>query len=93
MDSKWKWPALKIARWGLQHGEFFDLYDVAYQFGMPPHEAGKVMSYLRSLRHVEKEAETRRCKPEPGRMACRRIFIKVLAIHSDPDKVQMCQAT
>lgn len=58
MDSKWKWPALKIARWGLQHGQFFDLYDVAYRLGIPPHEAGKVMSYLRSLRHVEKEAET-----------------------------------
>ena len=39
---------------GLQHGEFFDLYDVAYQLGIPMHEASKVMIYLRSLRHVEK---------------------------------------
>ncbi len=39
---------------GLQHGEFFDLYDVAYQLGIPIHEASKVMIYLRSLRHVEK---------------------------------------
>ncbi|MEZ6970360.1 hypothetical protein ACB040_13745 [Aeromonas sp. S11(2024)] len=88
MDSKWKWPALKVARWGLQHGEFFDLYDVAYWLGIPLQEASKVMCYLRSLRHVEKEAETRRCKPELGRMARRRIFIKVLAIHSEPEKNQ-----
>lgn len=86
MDSKWKWSALKVARWGLQHGQFFDLYDVAYRLGIPPHEAGKVMSYLRSLRHVVKEAETRKCRPEPGRMACRRIFIKVLAIQQGQDQ-------
>ncbi|MFM5578335.1 hypothetical protein ACET7N_06415 [Aeromonas veronii] len=88
MDSKWKWPALKVARWGLQHGEFFDLYDVAYRLGIPLHEASKVMCYLRSLRHVEKEAETRRCKPELGQIARRRIFIKVLAIHPEPEKEQ-----
>lgn len=87
MHSKWRWPALKVARWGLQHGDFFDLYDVAYQFGIPIHEAGKVMLYLRSLRYVEKQAETRHCKPEPGRMATRRIFIKVLAIHPESIKV------
>lgn len=74
---------MKVARWGLQHGEFFDLYDVAYQFGIPINEAGKVMLYLRSLRYVEKQAETRHCKPEPGKMAARRIFIKVLAIHPE----------
>lgn len=79
---------MKVARWGLQHGEFFDLYDVAYQFGIPIHEAGKVMLYLRSLRYVEKQAETRHCKPEPGKMAARRIFIKVLAIHPEPIKVE-----
>lgn len=83
MDSKWKWPAMKVARWGLQHGEFFDLYDVAYRLGVPHHEAGRVMQYLRSLRHVEKLAETRPCSPEPGKMSARRIFIKVLAIHSE----------
>ena len=79
---------MKVARWGLQHGEFFDLYDVAYLLGIPIHEAGKVMLYLRSLRCVEKLAETRRCKPEAGRMAARRIFIKVLAIHPEPIKVE-----
>lgn len=42
---------------GLCHGEFFDLYDVAYQLGIPIHEAGKVMIYLRTLRHVEKQGE------------------------------------
>ncbi len=88
MYSKWRWPALKVARWGLQHGKFFDLYDVAYQLGIPLHEAGKVMIYLRSLHHVEKQAETRCCKPEAGRMAARRIFIKVLAIHPEPVKVE-----
>lgn len=79
---------MKVARWGLQNGEFFDLYGVAYQLGMPPHEASKVMCYLRSLRYVEKEAETRHCKPEPGRMALRRIYIKVLAIHPEPVKAE-----
>jgi len=84
MDSKWKWPALKVARWAFKHGEFFDLYDVSYLLGIPVSDAGKVVLYLRSLRCVEKLAETRRCKPEPGRMARRRIFIKVLAIHQEP---------
>lgn len=86
MDSKWRLPALQVARWGLQHGDFFDLYDVASQFGMTVYEAGKVMYYLRSLLYVEKHAETRRCKPVPGRMSGRRIFIKVLAIHPEPAK-------
>lgn len=84
MDSKWKWPALKGARWDLQHGEFFDLYDVAYQLGIPLNEAGKVICYLRSMRYVEKLAEMRRCKLVPGRMPDRRIFSKVLPIHSEP---------
>ncbi|WP_033138494.1 hypothetical protein [Aeromonas finlandensis] len=88
MDSKWKWPALKVARWAFKHGEFFDLYDVSYLLGIPASDAGKVVLYLRSLRYVEKEAETRRCKPEPGRMACRRVFIKVLAIYPEPTNAQ-----
>lgn len=46
------------------------------------------MLYLKSLRYVEKQAETQHCKPEPGRMAARRIFIKVLAIHPEPIKVE-----
>ncbi|MFQ1753547.1 hypothetical protein [Aeromonas veronii] len=88
MDSKWKWPALKVARWAFKHGEFFDLYDVSYLLGIPASDAGKVVLYLRSLRCVEKLAETRRCKPEPGRMARRRVFIKVLAIYSEPVKAE-----
>ncbi|MFM5647077.1 hypothetical protein ACET7Q_02495 [Aeromonas veronii] len=86
MGSKWKWPALKVARWAFKHGEFFDLYDVSYLLGIPVSDAGKVVLYLRSLRCVEKLAETRRCKPEPGRMARRRICIKVLAIYPEPVK-------
>lgn len=46
------------------------------------------MCYLRSMRHVEKEAETRRCRPEPGQLAVRRIFIKVFAIHPELEKEQ-----
>ncbi|MFM5346389.1 hypothetical protein [Aeromonas caviae] len=86
MDSKWKWPALKVARWAFKHGEFFDLYDVSYLLGIPTSDAGKVVLYLRSLRWIEKLAETRRCKPEPGRMARRRVFLKVLAIYPEPVK-------
>ncbi len=43
MDSKWKWPALKVARWAFQHGKFFDLYDVSYLLGIPASDAGKVV--------------------------------------------------
>lgn len=88
MDSKWKWPALKVARWGLQHGEYFDLYDVSYLLGIPASDASKLVIYLRSLRCVEKQAETRCCKPDPERMAVRRIHIKVLAIHPEAEKEQ-----
>lgn len=88
MDSKWKWSALKVARWALKHGEFFDLYDVSYLLGIPASDAGKVVLYLRSLRCVAKLAETRRCKPEPGRMARRRVFIKVLAIYPEQVKTE-----
>ncbi len=84
MDSKWKWSAMKVARWAFKHGEFFDLYDVSYLLGIPTSDAGKVVLYLRSLRCIEKQAETRCCKPEPGRMACRRVFLKVICIHQSP---------
>ncbi|WP_323063530.1 hypothetical protein [Aeromonas jandaei] len=84
MGSKWRWPALKVARWALNHGEFFDLYDVSYLLGIPTGDAGKLVIYLRSLRCVVTEAETRRCKPEHGRVACRRVFLKVVAIHIEP---------
>lgn len=84
MDSKWKWPALKVARWAFKHGEFFDLYDVSYLLGIPASDASKLVLYLRSLRCVEKLAETRCCKPESGRMAGRRVFLKVICIHPSP---------
>ncbi|WP_260393036.1 hypothetical protein [Aeromonas jandaei] len=83
MDSKWKWPALKVARWAFKHGEFFDLYDVSYLLGIPESDASKLVLYLRSLRCVEKLAETRCCKPESGRMACRRVFLKVICLHPE----------
>lgn len=83
MDSKWKWPALKVARWAFKHGEFFDLYDVSYLLGIPASDASKLVLYLRSLRCVEKLAETRCCKPELGRMAGRRVFLKVICIHPE----------
>lgn len=89
MDSKLKLPALKIARWALKHGEFFELYDVSYLLGIPSSDASKVVLYLRSLSYVDKLAETRCCKPEPGRTAGRRVFIKVLAIYPEPTKTQV----
>lgn len=36
------------------------------RLGIPLHEASKVMCYLRSLSHVDKEAETSQCKSEPS---------------------------
>ena len=90
MDSKWKWPALKVARWAFKHGEFFDLYDVSYLLGIQASDASKLVIYLRSLRCVETEAETRRCKPELGRIAGRRVFLKVVAIRLDPLMTQDC---
>ena len=88
MDSKLKLPALKVARWAFKHGEFFDLYDVSYLLGIPSSDASKVVLYLRSFSYVDKLAETRCCKPELGRMARRRVFIKVLAIYPEPTKAQ-----
>lgn len=69
-----------VARWAFKHGEFFDLYDVTYLLGSPASDASKLVIYLRSLHCVEKLAETRCCKPEPGRMAGRRVFLKVVGI-------------
>ncbi|GAB5992899.1 hypothetical protein [Aeromonas enteropelogenes] len=93
MDSKWKWPALKVARWAFKHGEFFDLYDVSYLLGIPASDASKLVIYLRSLRCVGTVAETRCCKPEPGRMAGRRVFLKVVCIQSEslpaPDELAL----
>jgi hypothetical protein len=83
MESKLKAPALKVARCGLLHGEFFDLYTVVDLLQVPSDVASDVMHYLRCLRYVETVAETRSCKKEAGK-SLRRIFIKVVAIHPEP---------
>ncbi|WP_281705100.1 hypothetical protein [Aeromonas taiwanensis] len=83
MDSKLKAPALKMAGWGLLHGDFFDLYDVAEVLEIPSGLAGQLMIYLRTMHSVELVAEVRVGLKEPGR-ANKRIFIKVLCIHPEP---------
>ncbi|ATY80820.1 hypothetical protein CVS42_08270 [Aeromonas veronii] len=79
MESKLKAPA----SWGLQHGEFFDLYTVVDLLQVTSDVASDVMHYLRCLRYVETVAETRSCKKEAGK-SLRRIFIKVVAIYPEP---------
>lgn len=49
MDSVFKAPALQMAGWGLLHGDFFDLYDVAEVLEIPTGKAGNLMIYLRRL--------------------------------------------
>lgn len=83
MDSRLKAPALKMAGWGLLHGDFFDLYDVAEVLEIPSGLAGQLMIYLRTMRCVELVAEVRVGLKEEGR-AHKRIFIKVLCIHPEP---------
>ncbi len=82
--AKWRWPALKIARWGLQHGEFFDLHAVVELLQVQSDLASDIVHYLRYLSYVETVAETRSCKREPGKRSSHRIFIKVVAIHPEP---------
>ena len=82
MDSVLKTHALKMAGWGLLHGEFFDLYDVVEVLEIPSGLAGHLMIYLRRLHSVELVAEVRVGLEEPGR-ANKRIFIKVLCIHPE----------
>ncbi|MDH1846931.1 hypothetical protein N5D99_18920 [Aeromonas caviae] len=82
MDSKLRAPALKMAGWGLLHGDFFDLYDVAEVLEIPSGLAGQLMIYLRTMHSVELVAEVRVGLKEPGR-ANKRIFIKVLCIHPE----------
>ncbi|WP_378081988.1 hypothetical protein ACFU5E_09370 [Aeromonas bestiarum] len=82
MDSVFKAPALKMAGWGLLHGDFFDLYDVAEVLEIPSSLAGQLMIYLRRLHNVELVAEVRGGLNEEGR-AHKRIFIKVLCIHPE----------
>lgn len=83
MDSVFKIPALKMAGWGLLHGEFFDLYDAAEVLEMPSSQAGQLMYYLRTLQCVELVAEVRGGLKEKGKVP-KRIFIKVLCIHQEP---------
>lgn len=80
MDSKLKDPALKIAGWGLLHGDFFDLYDVAEVFDISNSEAAQLMVYLRTMRSVEMVVKVRRGLREKGKSP-KRIVIKVFNIH------------
>ncbi len=84
MDSKLREPALKVAEWGLLHGEFFDLYAVVELLKVQSDLARDIVHYLRYLSYVETVAETRSCKREPGKRSSHRIFIKVVAIHPEP---------
>lgn len=82
MDSRLKVPALKMAGWGLLHGDFFDLYDVAEVLEIPTGKAGNLMIYLRTLHSVELVTEVRVGLKEKGKVH-KRIFIKVLCIHPE----------
>ena len=82
MDSKLRSPALRMAGWGLLHGDFFDLYDVVEVLEIPSGLAGDLMIYLRNLKCVELVAEVRRGLKEEGKVH-KRIFIKVLCIHPE----------
>lgn len=76
--------ALKVAGWGLLHGDFFDLHAISGLLDAPDAQAGYVLGYLRTLSFVDTVAETRSCKRELGKRSSRRVFIKVLAIHPEP---------
>ena len=82
MDSILKEPALQMAGWGLLHGDFFDLYDVAEVLEIPSRQAGQLMYYLRTLQFIELVADVRGGLKEEGK-ANKRIFIKVLCIHPE----------
>lgn len=82
MDSRLRAPALKMAGWGLLHGDFFDLYDVVEVLEIPNGQAGEVMIYLRSMKCIELVAEVRRGLKEEKKVH-KRIFIKVLCIHPE----------
>ncbi|MFQ2467553.1 hypothetical protein ACK312_04530 [Aeromonas caviae] len=85
-ESKLKPFALQIAGWGLLHGDFFDFHEVAERLGIPDEVAREAVIYLRSLRYVETQAESRSCKREVGKRSSKRVFIKVLAIHLEPPR-------
>jgi len=83
VDSLLKAPALKMAGWGLLHGDFFDLYDVVEVLEIPSGLAGDLMIYLRNLKCVELVADVRKGLKQEGKVH-KRIFIKVLCIHPEP---------
>ncbi|MGE6284750.1 hypothetical protein ACLHZ9_06890 [Aeromonas media] len=68
MDSRLRAPALKMAGWGLLHGDFFDLDDVAEVLVIPSGEAGQLMCYLRTLHSVELVSEVRVGRKEEGKV-------------------------
>lgn len=82
MDSKLRAPALKMAGWGLLHGDFFDLYDVAEVLEISCGEAGQLMCYLRTLHSVELVSEVRVGQRVEGKVH-KRIVIKVLCLHPE----------
>lgn len=82
MDSKLKVPALRMAGWGLLHGDFFDLYNVVEVLEISSRRAGQLMYYLRTLQCIELVTDVRGGLREEGK-ANKRIFIKVLCIHPD----------
>lgn len=82
MDSKLRSPALRMAGWGLLHGDFFDLYDVVEVLEIPSGQAGQLMCYLRTLHSVELVSEVHVGRKEEGKVH-KRIVIKVLCIHPE----------
>lgn len=95
MDSKLRPTALQVAGWGFLHGDFFDFHEVVERLGIPAEVARDAVVYLRSLRYVDTLAETRSCKPEPGRIAGRRVFLKVIRIYPEryPTPDSDCRAS
>jgi len=81
--GKLRHDALSVAGWGLLHGDFFDLYDVAETLDIPSSQAGQLMLYLRTLHWVDKVVKVRCGLREEGK-APKRIFIKVICIHQEP---------
>ncbi|MFQ2587164.1 hypothetical protein ACK30U_08580 [Aeromonas caviae] len=82
MDSKLRAPALKMAGWGLLHGDYFDLYDVAEVLEISCGEAGQLMCYLRTLHGVELVSEVRVGRSVEGSVH-KRIVLKVLCLHPE----------
>ena len=82
MDSRLRAPALKMAGWGLLHGDYFDLDDVAEVLEISSDQAGQLMYYLRTLHSVELVSEVRVGRKQEGKVH-KRIVIKVLCLHPE----------